>query len=174
MHKAPRLLAHTPLHVAEVDGERCAHCCTQAQCILFARYPEVLAPFKYAGYPMLLDAAALPAGDDGAHFLGPERAPQLQAKSRCGCIYKSIVLRQSCTVAMVASVSAHMISLRLQRTVLAKAIITILAVLWQCCGHIDKRSTTTWPLCKTYVTACHSGHLVAALVDMAKGVLKFC
>ena len=53
----------------------------QAQCILFARYPEVLAPFKYAGYLMLLDAAALPEGDEGAHFLGPERAPQLQAGS---------------------------------------------------------------------------------------------
>lgn len=58
-------------------------CVLQAQCILFARYPEVLAPFKYAGYPMLLDAVALPAdGDSGdsAHFLGPERAPQLQVR----------------------------------------------------------------------------------------------
>lgn len=77
----------------------------QAQCILFARYPEVLAPFKYAGYPMLLDAAALPEGDEGAHFLGPERAPQLQACPAAVCICKCMVLRQGCTVAMVASVS---------------------------------------------------------------------
>lgn len=27
----------------------------QAQCILFRRYPSVLAPFKYAGYPQLLE-----------------------------------------------------------------------------------------------------------------------
>ncbi len=54
----------------------------QAQCILFARYPEVLAPFKYAGYPMLLDAVTIPedggGGGGGSHFLGPDRAPQLQ------------------------------------------------------------------------------------------------
>lgn len=55
----------------------------QAQCILFARYPEVLAPFKYAGYPMLLDAVALSEAEEGAHFLGPERAPQLQVVCSC-------------------------------------------------------------------------------------------
>lgn len=62
--------------------------CLQAQCILFRRYPEVLEPFKYAGYPMLLQAVALPqqdqGGDPSAHFLGPEQAPRLQVPStRC-------------------------------------------------------------------------------------------
>lgn len=56
----------------------------QAQCILFSRYPEVLAPFKYAGYPMLLDAVTLPEDGAGSHFLGPDRAPQLQAGHPCG------------------------------------------------------------------------------------------
>lgn len=70
----------------------CTGCCVssdgklliwlQAQCILFKRYPEVLEPFKYAGYPMLLQAVALPqqdqGGDPSAHFLGPEQAPCLQ------------------------------------------------------------------------------------------------
>jgi len=34
----------------------------QAQCLLFRRYPEVLEPYKYAGYPMLLDVFALSPG----------------------------------------------------------------------------------------------------------------
>lgn len=55
----------------------------QAQCILFRRYPDVLEPFKYGGYPMLLDAVTLPDDDTdeaGAnHFLAPEKAPLLQA-----------------------------------------------------------------------------------------------
>ena len=45
----------------------------------------MLAPFKYAGYPMLLQAVALPpdtaspeAGSQ--HFLAAERTPQLQVK----------------------------------------------------------------------------------------------
>jgi hypothetical protein len=54
----------------------------QAQCILFRRCPEVLAPFKYAGYPMLLQAVALPPDTQEAsgtdHFLAEERTPQLQ------------------------------------------------------------------------------------------------
>jgi hypothetical protein len=63
----------------------------QAQCVLFKRCPEVLEPFKYAGYPLLLQAIALPAeeGGEGAtggpvpaaaaeHFLSPDAAPQLQ------------------------------------------------------------------------------------------------
>ncbi|KAL0042756.1 hypothetical protein WJX79_009797 [Trebouxia sp. C0005] len=54
----------------------------KAQCILFRRYPEVLEPFKYAGYPMLLQAVALPqqeqADDPAAHFLAPQQAPRLQ------------------------------------------------------------------------------------------------
>ena len=54
----------------------------QAQCILYRRYPGVLAPFKYAGYPLLLAAVTLPPDEDlsAAHFLAPERAPQLQAR----------------------------------------------------------------------------------------------
>ena len=59
--------------------------CAQAQCILFRRYPDVLEPFKYGGYPLLLAAVTLPEdeGDapaDGkaAHFLSPEQAPLLQ------------------------------------------------------------------------------------------------
>ncbi|KAK9809260.1 hypothetical protein WJX72_012293 [[Myrmecia] bisecta] len=55
----------------------------KAQCILFRRYPDVLEPFKYAGYPMLLQAVSLPDddahGDAPGHFLGSEKAPQLQA-----------------------------------------------------------------------------------------------
>ncbi len=52
----------------------------QAQCILYRRYPGVLAPFKYAGYPLLLAAVTLPPDEDtaAAHFLAPERAPLLQ------------------------------------------------------------------------------------------------
>lgn len=53
----------------------------QAQCILFRRYPDVLEPFKYAGYPMLLQAVALPqqeSSQPSSHFLGPEQAPRLQ------------------------------------------------------------------------------------------------
>lgn len=59
-------------------------CPLQAQCIIFRRYPEVLAPFKYAGYPMLLQAVTLPTDDAVAdseqHFLAPDRVSQLQAR----------------------------------------------------------------------------------------------
>jgi DnaJ homolog subfamily C member 13 len=34
----------------------------RAQCILFRRYGTVLAPFKYAGYPQLLEALRQQAG----------------------------------------------------------------------------------------------------------------
>jgi hypothetical protein len=78
----------------------------QAQCTLFRRYPHVLHPFKYAGFPLLLQAVTLPPGpaDEAApdarraaappasaaaqqaqqaqqaqHFLSPEVAPRLQA-----------------------------------------------------------------------------------------------
>ena len=84
-NEAVRHFVRTSHRAAELDIKPCAGCCTQAQCILFARYPEVLAPSKYAGYPMLLDAAALPEGDGGAHFLGPERAPRLQARPAAVC-----------------------------------------------------------------------------------------
>ncbi|GMH45130.1 hypothetical protein BSKO_13087 [Bryopsis sp. KO-2023] len=50
----------------------------QAQCILFKRYSEVLQPFKYAGYPLLLDAVTVPEDLEGSHFLSKEKAPQLQ------------------------------------------------------------------------------------------------
>ncbi len=53
----------------------------QAQCILFRRYPEVLAPFKYGGYPLLLNAVTLPEDSEesnAAHFLGTEKAPLLE------------------------------------------------------------------------------------------------
>ena len=53
----------------------------QAQCILFRRYPEVLAPFKYGGYPLLLSAVTLPEDSEesnAAHFLGSEKAPLLE------------------------------------------------------------------------------------------------
>jgi len=49
----------------------------QAQCILFRRYPEVLAPFKYGGYPLLLNAVTLSEYSEesnAAHFLGTETA----------------------------------------------------------------------------------------------------
>ena len=61
----------------------------QAQCILFRRYPEVLEPFKYAGYPMLLQAVALPQQEQtdhpAAHFLAPQQAPRLQVTSCSRC-----------------------------------------------------------------------------------------
>lgn len=60
----------------------------KTQCILYRRYPEVLSPFKYAGYPLLLTAVTH-ALDEGAtegpgeaqprHFLGAAVAPPLVA-----------------------------------------------------------------------------------------------
>jgi DnaJ family protein C protein 13 len=49
----------------------------KAQCILFRRYGQVLEPFKYAGYPMLLNAITLEDSDPA--FLSAERAPLLEA-----------------------------------------------------------------------------------------------
>ena len=63
----------------------------QAQCILFRRYPDVLAPFKYGGYPLLLSAVTLPEDSEetnAAHFLGPEKAPLLEV-----CPFSSAPLR---------------------------------------------------------------------------------
>ncbi|KAK9807966.1 hypothetical protein WJX73_008492 [Symbiochloris irregularis] len=62
----------------------------QAQCILYKRYPVVLEPFKYAGYPLLLQAVTLPEAEDAEgqggpsaasqpHWLAPDSVPQLQA-----------------------------------------------------------------------------------------------
>lgn len=68
-------------------------CFVQAQCILYRRYPGVLEPFKYAGYPLLLQAVALPEAKNSrqgaeqghpavkaaqAHWLAAENVPQLQ------------------------------------------------------------------------------------------------
>ncbi|BBM97673.1 DnaJ homolog subfamily C member 13 [Marchantia polymorpha subsp. ruderalis] len=51
----------------------------KGQCILFSRYGDVLEPFKYAGYPMLLNAITV--DKDDSNFLSPERAPLLEAAS---------------------------------------------------------------------------------------------
>ncbi|KAL2651546.1 hypothetical protein R1flu_019674 [Riccia fluitans] len=51
----------------------------KGQCILFRRYGDVLEPFKYAGYPMLLNAITV--DKDDSNFLSPERAPLLEAAS---------------------------------------------------------------------------------------------
>ncbi|KFK32462.1 hypothetical protein AALP_AA6G244900 [Arabis alpina] len=51
----------------------------KAQCILYRRYGHVLQPFKYAGYPMLLDAVTVDKEDN--NFLSNDRAPLLVAAS---------------------------------------------------------------------------------------------
>ncbi|GFY80946.1 DNAJ heat shock N-terminal domain-containing protein [Actinidia rufa] len=51
----------------------------KGQCILYRRYGDVLEPFKYAGYPMLLNAVTVDK-DDG-NFLSSDRAPLLVAAS---------------------------------------------------------------------------------------------
>ncbi|KAL1208879.1 DnaJ -like protein subfamily C GRV2 [Cardamine amara subsp. amara] len=51
----------------------------KAQCILYRRYGRVLKPFKYAGYPMLLDAVTVAEEDN--NFLSKDRAPLLVAAS---------------------------------------------------------------------------------------------
>ncbi|CAM6086907.1 unnamed protein product [Calypogeia fissa] len=51
----------------------------KGQCILFSRYGDVLEPFKYAGYPMLLNA--LTVDNDDNNFLSSERAQLLEAAS---------------------------------------------------------------------------------------------
>lgn len=52
----------------------------KAQCILFKRYSDVLHPFKYAGYPMLLDAVNIADDMSGTseHFLSAQKYPQLK------------------------------------------------------------------------------------------------
>ncbi|XP_074269468.1 dnaJ homolog subfamily C GRV2 [Silene latifolia] len=49
------------------------------QCILYRRYGNVLEPFKYAGYPMLLNAITVDKEDN--NFLSSDRAPLLVAAS---------------------------------------------------------------------------------------------
>ncbi|KAM7257798.1 hypothetical protein ACFE04_013539 [Oxalis oulophora] len=51
----------------------------KGQCILYRRYGNVLEPFKYAGYPMLLDAVTVDPNDN--NFLSADRAPLLVAAS---------------------------------------------------------------------------------------------
>ncbi|CAK7334870.1 unnamed protein product [Dovyalis caffra] len=51
----------------------------KGQCILYRRYGDVLEPFKYAGYPMLLNAVTVDQDDN--NFLSPDRAPLLVAAS---------------------------------------------------------------------------------------------
>lgn len=52
----------------------------KSQCILYKRYPSVLAPFKYAGYPLLLEAMTI--NDQNMHFLSAEKAPILEAATK--------------------------------------------------------------------------------------------
>ncbi|KAK6273382.1 hypothetical protein POUND7_010465 [Theobroma cacao] len=51
----------------------------KGQCILYRRYGDVLEPFKYAGYPMLLNAVTVDKEDN--NFLSSDRAPLLVAAS---------------------------------------------------------------------------------------------
>jgi DnaJ family protein C protein 13 len=51
----------------------------KGQCILYRRYGSVLEPFKYAGYPMLLNAVKVEKDDN--NFLSSDRAPLLVAAS---------------------------------------------------------------------------------------------
>lgn len=51
----------------------------KGQCILYRRYGELLEPFKYAGYPMLLNAVTVDKDDN--NFLSSDRAPLLVAAS---------------------------------------------------------------------------------------------
>ncbi|XP_010533202.1 PREDICTED: dnaJ homolog subfamily C GRV2 [Tarenaya hassleriana] len=51
----------------------------KGQCILYRRYGDVLQPFKYAGYPMLLNAVTVDKDDN--NFLSSDRAPLLVAAS---------------------------------------------------------------------------------------------
>ncbi|XP_047308725.1 dnaJ homolog subfamily C GRV2-like [Impatiens glandulifera] len=60
----------------------------KGQCILYRRYGDVLEPFKYAGYPMLLNAVTVDKDDN--IFLSTDRAPLLVAASEllwltCAC-----------------------------------------------------------------------------------------
>ncbi|KAK1282702.1 hypothetical protein QJS10_CPB22g00984 [Acorus calamus] len=51
----------------------------KGQCILYRRYGNVLEPFKYAGYPMLLNAVTVDKDDN--NFLSSDRAQLLVAAS---------------------------------------------------------------------------------------------
>lgn len=51
----------------------------KGQCILYRRHGDVLEPFKYAGYPMLLNAITVDKDDN--NFLSSDRASLLVAAS---------------------------------------------------------------------------------------------
>ncbi|GAB4853472.1 DnaJ sub C grv2 [Ancistrocladus abbreviatus] len=51
----------------------------KGQCILYGQYGDILEPFKYAGYPMLLNAVTV--DKDDFNFLSSDRAPLLVAAS---------------------------------------------------------------------------------------------
>ncbi|KAJ7978844.1 DnaJ-like subfamily C GRV2 [Quillaja saponaria] len=51
----------------------------KGQCILYRRHGDILEPFKYAGYPMLLSAVTVEEDDN--NFLTSDRAPLLVAAS---------------------------------------------------------------------------------------------
>lgn len=51
----------------------------KGQCILYKRHGNVLEPFKYAGYPMLLNAITVEKDDN--NFLSSDRASLLVAAS---------------------------------------------------------------------------------------------
>ncbi|XP_022893353.1 dnaJ homolog subfamily C GRV2 isoform X1 [Olea europaea var. sylvestris] len=51
----------------------------KGQCILYRRYGDVLKPFKYAGYPMLLNTITVDKDDN--NFLSSDRTPLLVAAS---------------------------------------------------------------------------------------------
>ncbi|XP_008800082.2 dnaJ homolog subfamily C GRV2 [Phoenix dactylifera] len=51
----------------------------KGQCILYRRHGDLLEPFKYAGYPMLLNAVTVDKDDN--NFLSSDRAPLLIAAS---------------------------------------------------------------------------------------------
>ncbi|CAH9079869.1 unnamed protein product [Cuscuta europaea] len=51
----------------------------KGQCILYRRYGDLLEPFKYAGYPMLLNAITV--DQDESNFLSSDRTPLLVAAS---------------------------------------------------------------------------------------------
>ncbi|KAI4335805.1 hypothetical protein L6164_014414 [Bauhinia variegata] len=56
----------------------------KGQCILYRRYGDILEPFKYAGYPMLL--SAITVDNDDNNFLSSDRAPLLVAASELVCL----------------------------------------------------------------------------------------
>ncbi|KAK4479174.1 hypothetical protein RD792_014685 [Penstemon davidsonii] len=56
----------------------------KGQGILYRRYGDVLLPFKYAGYPMLLNAITVDTDDN--NFLSSDRAPLLVAASELVCL----------------------------------------------------------------------------------------